>query len=226
MRTPPPYKPRKYRWERKAAGLYQTGDGRFRVHNFRAESRPVPAWHLFESDGEGGWSWWDVYARKADAQAVVPDPYRVAPKTGPDTRANRTNKAGRYHNTRDFIRAAARFARSAGERVGDMRIEELATLAGLAAQTDQMIGEVARRLNSPAGGGYSWQEVGEALGYPARGARAAAWQRYSPASKRSAAYDPEAASCGTCGANLTDGSGDGTGGHWQNCTAAGEAIAS
>jgi hypothetical protein len=25
-------------------------------------------------------------------------------------------------------------------------------------------------------------------------------------------------SCNTCGANLTDGSGDGTNGHWQNCT--------
>jgi hypothetical protein len=24
--------------------------------------------------------------------------------------------------------------------------------------------------------------------------------------------------CGTCGANLTDGSGDGVNGHWQNCT--------
>jgi hypothetical protein len=27
-----------------------------------------------------------------------------------------------------------------------------------------------------------------------------------------------AMSCKTCGANLTDGSGDGTNGHWQNCT--------
>jgi hypothetical protein len=27
-------------------------------------------------------------------------------------------------------------------------------------------------------------------------------------------------SCDTCGANLTDGSGDGVNGHWQNCTKA------
>ena len=32
-------------------------------------------------------------------------------------------------------------------------------------------------------------------------------------------YTRDTASCQSCGANLADGSGDGTGGHWQNCTA-------
>lgn len=33
-----------------------------------------------------------------------------------------------------------------------------------------------------------------------------------------AIYVRDTASCTTCGANLTDGSGDGEAGHWQNCT--------
>jgi hypothetical protein len=92
-----------------------------------------------------------------------------------DVRAPKTNKAGRYVETREYISAARRFLRRAGERVGEMDMAELPALAGLVDDATAALDTAVMRLHDQ---GASWGEIGRALGYPPETARQAAWQRF------------------------------------------------
>lgn len=79
-----------------------------------------------------------------------------------DVRANRTNLAGTWKDTKEYISGARRFVRGAGVRVAGMEIEGLADLAALAAEADEVFRNAGRILHAK---GYSWAEIGTALGY-------------------------------------------------------------
>jgi hypothetical protein len=97
--------------------------------------------------------------------------------TTPDVKATAA-KNGRYVETSEYAKAAARFVKALGRRVGDeMDIEALPYLDALARELDAILVESARKLNTgqaevPAAGdeparravpGYSFKEIGDVL---------------------------------------------------------------
>lgn len=90
---------------------------------------------------------------------------------GPWTRRP-ANKTGRYVETGKFAKAVVRMVRALGKRVGNMDIDELPTLAALAAEADEVLVDAARQLHDR---GYDWAGIGRALGV----SKQTAWRRYS-----------------------------------------------
>jgi hypothetical protein len=107
----------------------------------------------------------------------------TTPTTSRDVRANPGNRAGRYVETAEYIQAARRFVRGAGRRVGDMNIDDLDMLMALAEEANAILHEAARDLHDREKDGYSWQEIGEAVGYDPSHARHTAWKRFKGARK-------------------------------------------
>lgn len=116
---------------------------------------------------------------------------RAAQAKNRDVRANPVTKAtgqagnvhGRWVETSEYIRAAARFMRGALKRAedGELDIADLAELATLADNADKVLREAARQLH--AKGGHSWTEIGVAVGYAPEAARQCAWRRFGRTSR-------------------------------------------
>jgi hypothetical protein len=100
-----------------------------------------------------------------DVTAVNP---AFTPAPARDSRARPGNKSGRYVETSEYIQAARRFIRGAGRRVGDMDIAELPALAQLTAEADAVLQAAATRLHDECG--YSWGDIGTAMGTTRQGA--------------------------------------------------------
>jgi hypothetical protein len=115
---------------------------------------------------------------------------RAAVSKSRDVRSNpvtrETGQAGNVHGrwveTSEYIKAALRFARGAARRAetGELDITDLPTLATLADETDKVLREAARQLQAK---GYSWAEIGVAMGYEPRNARQCAWRRFGRTSR-------------------------------------------
>lgn len=80
----------------------------------------------------------------------------------------------RHVETDEFGAFARRIVSAYGRRVADRDIEALAGLADLGKLVDSYALLAVANLRSPAGGGYSWAEIGRVLGIT----RQAAQQRY------------------------------------------------
>jgi hypothetical protein len=87
---------------------------------------------------------------------------RAAASKSRDVRANPGNLHGTWKDTKEYISGARRFVKGAGARVEAMEIEGLADLAALAAEADEVFRQAGNRLHEK---GYSWAEIGTALGY-------------------------------------------------------------
>jgi hypothetical protein len=105
---------------------------------------------------------------------------RANPVTGETGRAG--NVHGRWVETSEYIAAAVRFTRGAARRAetGDLDTTDLARLATLADESDKALREAARQLHAK---GYSWTEIGLAVGYDKAAARQCAFRRFSRTSR-------------------------------------------
>jgi len=90
------------------------------------------------------------------------------PSLSRDKRARPGNKQGRYVETSEYLQATRRFLRAAGRRVGDMDIAELPALKAIADEADAVLTAAATRLHDECG--YSWADIGDALGTTRQGA--------------------------------------------------------
>jgi hypothetical protein len=92
-----------------------------------------------------------------------------------DVRANPTNAAGRYKETRELMGMARRGFRALRRRIGGgLDLAALPELRDLAAEADETFKEAGARLHKSKANpdGYSWQEIADALGTD----KAAAWR--------------------------------------------------
>jgi hypothetical protein len=99
---------------------------------------------------------------------------RLASKSR-DVRANPTNAAGRYKETRELIGMARRGLRALRKRIGgELELEQLAALRDLAAEADETFKRAGALLHKSDANpnGYSWQEIADALGID----KPAAWR--------------------------------------------------
>jgi hypothetical protein len=108
----------------------------------------------------------------------------MTPVASRDVRANPTNARGRYVETAEYILAARRFVRGAGRRVASMNIDDLDMLAALAEETAALLDETARALHDESG--FSWDQIGEAVGYQGPNARQMAYKRFGKGKPRRA----------------------------------------
>lgn len=86
----------------------------------------------------------------------------------------RRHRPRRHVETPEYGAFARRIVAAYGRRVADRDIEALTGLADLASLVDSYTLLAVANLRSEAGGGYSWTDVGRALGIT----RQAAQQRY------------------------------------------------
>jgi hypothetical protein len=126
-------------------------------------------------------------ATQHPATATRPGTGQAAPVTGSavtpaltrDVKAPATNRAGRYVETAEYIKAAHRFLRAAGERVGDgMDIDNLAALDALSREATALLYDSAVKLHdgTDQAPGYSYGEIARALGVTIQ----TAWRRFGP----------------------------------------------
>lgn len=87
------------------------------------------------------------------------------------TLAKRPSRQRREVETIDYVKAAARFIRSAGKRVGEGDEHELTALLALQGVFDAAVQEA---VNGQRGFGKSWAAIGLAAGT----SKEAAWQRW------------------------------------------------
>jgi len=81
--------------------------------------------------------------------------------------------------TEEYGKFMMRLMRSYGKKAvaGDLDCTALEQLAEIQVMLEQQTAEVVRALRSEQGGGYSWSQIGDALGIT----RAAAFKRYGGA---------------------------------------------
>lgn len=94
-----------------------------------------------------------------------------------DVRANPACGHGQYYETGKVAKMVLRMLRALRKRVGGgADIDGLADLARIADEADATVAEAVRLLREA---GYSWAEIGVALGYEPQYARQSAFTRYS-----------------------------------------------
>jgi len=88
-----------------------------------------------------------------------------------DVRAPKTNKAGRYRETSEFLGFIRRGLRALVRRVGEEGdVESLSQLLALHNQVEEaLVGAVAGLRRGPKP--YSWAEIGERMGMTKQGAQ-------------------------------------------------------
>ena len=96
-----------------------------------------------------------------------------------DTRAPKTNGAGKYVETAEYVRFMRRVARGMGRRATEMDPTALAEFAGLAAELRAVETAAALALNAQ---GYSWADIGAAQGITG----SVAWRKYAKDTGRGA----------------------------------------
>lgn len=90
-------------------------------------------------------------------------------KTDRDVRAPKTNKAGRYRQTPEYVGFVRRAIRALTTRVGvEADIEGLPAMLDLQRQLDESIGVAVAGLRTA---GYSWAEIGSRIGMTRQGAQ-------------------------------------------------------
>lgn len=99
-----------------------------------------------------------------------------------DARANPRAGHGQYYETDKVAKMVRRMLRALRKRVGGgLDIESLADLAAIADEADATVAEAVQLLRKSDANpnGYSWAEIGVALGYQPEYARQSAFTRYS-----------------------------------------------